>query len=184
MRRRCTCSITPLYHKRIPQRVTLDYQHSNTTLKHRYASDGIDPSMMPSAKDNKPCIDLVERKPKKKGAASGILRHLSEFKDTPSGKKKPPHNNQILVKQWVKAFGMKRGEQKKSKERWMRASSKQFYGNRKHDEVFHIVHYAGDIEYVSIFLLRTFLLLQHKHSNVDTTQHIGLRRTRTNYRSN
>jgi myosin heavy subunit len=104
--------------------------------------------MMPSAKDNKPCIDLVERKPKRKGSASGILRHLSEFKDTPAGKKKPPHNNRILVKQWVKSFGMKRGEQKKVKERWMRASSKQFYGNRKHDEVFHLIHYAGDIEYV------------------------------------
>lgn len=114
--------------------------------------------MMPDGKDNKPCIDLVERKAKKKGMACGILRMLSEFKNTSAGKKPPPTNNKTMVKTWVKAFGMKRGEMHKTKERWMRKSSERFYGNRKHDDVFHIWHYAGDIEYV-FFLFKCWFSL-------------------------
>jgi myosin heavy subunit len=117
--------------------------------KRTYEEDGIDASQMPDANDNKPCIDVVERKPKKKGAACGILRMLTDFSKTPAAKK--PSRNAVMVKTWNEVFDAgrkgKRKSLKKGVARWVKVSSDYYRGDIKHDTVFHIVHYAGDIKY-------------------------------------
>eukprot|EP00939_MAST-03C_sp_MAST-3C-sp1_P002816 g2816.t1 len=121
-------------------------QHVFDDEKAMYADDGIDPSMMPSGKNNKACIDLVERKGKRLGSSSGMFRLLSEFVKTPAAKK--PNRNRCLVALWKKKFGAKKNEvAKNAKERWVKASSKRFFGDIKHDLRITIRHYAGDIRY-------------------------------------
>eukprot|EP00939_MAST-03C_sp_MAST-3C-sp1_P001014 g1014.t1 len=113
--------------------------------KAEYKKDGIDASQMPEGKDNKPCLDLVERKPKKLGQPCGILREVTLISRNPALMNKK-NKNVLLVKRWHKRFGM-RGPRKDAKERWIRVSSELYKGNLKHDLEFHVVHYAGDIKY-------------------------------------
>ena len=144
--------------------------------KRTYEEDGIDASQMPDANDNKPCIDVVERKPNKKGKPCGILRMLTDFSKTPAAKK--PNRNAVMVKTWNSVFDAgrkgKRKSVKKGTPRWVKVSSDYYRGDLKHDTVFHIMHYAGDIKYVSVHVLlenpsninqhtRTPITFEHQH---------------------
>lgn len=145
--------------------------------KKTYEDDGIDASQMPDANDNKPCIDVVERKPKKKGQPSGILRMITDFSKTPAAKK--PSRNAVMVKTWNEVFDAGRKGKAKAKKgmlftmifflymslsicfftcrfplfylsgtpRWVKISSEYYRSDIKRDTVFYISHYAGDIKY-------------------------------------
>ena len=94
-----------------------------------YKSEGLDDSVIPPHKDNTPCCNLVEKKTKKFMGLFAILDDkFSKMKDD------------VVVQAWNKKFGKKKGINKKAKDSITRAASEYYYGDKKKDYLFTVVH--------------------------------------------
>eukprot|EP00941_MAST-03F_sp_MAST-3F-sp1_P003995 g3995.t1 len=102
-----------------------------------YVREGLDSSVIPPHKDNTPCCNLVTKKSKTFMGAFPTLDDMS------SGN----HTDKDFVQKLCKIFGKKKGENKKAKTKLIKRASQYFYGDRKKDHIFSIVHFAGDVEY-------------------------------------
>ena len=121
-------------------------QHVFDDEEKAYSSEGLDASVVPPHKDNTPCCNLVEKKTK---SYMGMLPILDDHSKSDS------NTDKTYVSLVNKTFGKSKGTFKKAHGKIARSASAYYRGDRKHDLVFHIAHYAGDVKYdASNFLLK------------------------------
>jgi len=136
-------------------------EHVFDDEKTTYLNEGLSTDVIPPHNDTTPCCNLVVGMGTSKKARmklTGILPLLDD-------KKSQAATNEAdakFVQELCSLYGKKKkkaGEMyKKAKTKHMKLASQYFYGDRKHDHMFTIRHYAGDIEYNA----KEFL-----HKNVD-----------------
>eukprot|EP00941_MAST-03F_sp_MAST-3F-sp1_P004262 g4262.t1 len=103
-----------------------------------YKKEGLDDSMIPPHRDNTPCCNLMVKKTKK---FMGIFPMLDDFSQ----------NNQATDVKFIdhcsKVFGKSKGVNTKAKDKLTKTASEYYYGDKKKDFLFHVVHFAGDVVY-------------------------------------
>eukprot|EP00941_MAST-03F_sp_MAST-3F-sp1_P002033 g2033.t1 len=104
--------------------------------KTTYVKEGIPTEMIPVHKDNTPCCNLIMKKSKK---FIGMFPMLDDMQANATDLQ--------FVALSCQKFGKAKGVNTKAKDTITKSASEYFYGDKKHDYAFNIVHFAGVVRY-------------------------------------